>query len=270
MKRASLNSSVLFLFLMLFACDNSIDPIDEDTGIFSIYGVFKLNEESNYIRIRDLNAPFTAEATQELDATVTLENRTANSVQTLESERTEHEGVYLHNFVVNGELEHDTEYRLTARRSNGASTSVTVITPTRTGGNASPTNQDCYTPIEVEFTPVNVGTIVYNIGFDFSNLRRFRGEVVLNLDGNTSGNSSFAFTPIDVVSLSSTGNRRLRCDDMDNENFYIIFRHYSPGFYEKIMNDSFDILHSTQLFGAFYHGIIEIPIDTSRVCPPDC
>ena len=58
---------------VFFYCDNSFDPLDEETGIYAIYGVLDLNDSTNYIRIRDLNVPFTAEATESIDAEVSLE-----------------------------------------------------------------------------------------------------------------------------------------------------------------------------------------------------
>lgn len=268
--------SRLFIIILLFgvvlwACDeNTLDPLDTDTGIYSIYGVLDLNEETNYIRVRDLNSPFTDEATRELNAEVTLENLSSGTVEVLESVRTENEDVYHHNFVVNGVIQPDTEYRITVKRTDGVTVAVASTTPTKPEPVITSANTDCYTPIEVEFAPVNGGTIVYIIVFQFR-IPRSSPPRVLRSDGNNSGKLSFTFTPVDVIRSNLLSNlSHTLCHDLDSKNFIILYRHYGPGLYEKIENDPFDILRSTERFGGYYFERLEIPIDTSRVCPPDC
>lgn len=262
---------VFSLGLVLWACDdNTLDPLDEETGIYSIYGVLDLNEETNYIRIRDLNAPFTAEATRELNAVVTLENLGIGTSEQLVSERTEQEGVYHHNFVVNGVIQPDTEYRLTIKRTDGVTVTVSEITPTKPEPVITSANTDCDTPIEVEFSPEKGGTLTYNIGFEFGRTY-FLTTQVLRSDGNNPEKLSFAFTPADIIRSTIYSNlSQIRCHDLSSENFILLYRHYGPGLYEKIENDPFDILRSTERFGGYYNERLDIPIDTSRVCPQDC
>lgn len=45
-----------------------MDPIDQDTGIYGIYGALDLDNQVNYIRIKDLKAEFTEAATDTIDA----------------------------------------------------------------------------------------------------------------------------------------------------------------------------------------------------------
>ncbi|MGN8225792.1 hypothetical protein [Gracilimonas sp. BCB1] len=263
-------TGIFLLGGILLSCDNTLDPLNEEVGIFSIYGALDLDDSTHYIRVRDLNAPFTAEATRKIDAEVTFENLDLGTSLTLQGERKEYDGMYLHNFLINGEIQPDTEYRITARRSDGATTSVSVTTPVRSQVLAAPIDQNCYTPIEVEFEPLKSGTISYFVAYSYLNDLRIPVQGVLKSEENSSERVSFTFTPIDLVSRLINQSGNLNCSDMDNEIFYLYYTHYSSGFYEKIMNDPFDILQSTQRLGSLYQDVFEIPIDTSRVCPQDC
>lgn len=256
--------------VMIIACDNTLDPIDKETGIYAIYGFLDLDEEINYIRVRDLNAPFTAEATQDIDAVVTLENLESGTTQILESTVMEYEGVFLHNFQVNGKISSDTQYRLTAKRSDGVTVSVLTTTPTMPEPSVVPTNQDCYIPIDVKFEPTNGGTIVLRVGFQIGFEYWLSPQVLKTNEENPEEKISYTFTPREQLALVPGTGGNLSCHDMRDDNFYINYIHYSPGFYEKISNDPFDILASTERFGALYEDTLFIPIDTSRVCPQDC
>jgi hypothetical protein len=265
---------IFALSLIVWACDNSLEPLDMDAGVYSIFGTLDLNKETNYIRVRDLNVPFTAEATRELNAVVTLENPGSGTVDVLESERLEHEGVYHHNFVVNGAIQPDTEYILTVERPDGVTITLSEITPTMPEPVINSFNTDCYTPIEVEFSPTNGGTIVYRIRFRFELFGTyFSAPRALRSNGNNQGKLSFTFTPIKKIPQLA-GNPppppNTRCHHMATDNLTVFYSHYGPGLYEKIENDPFDIMRSTERFGGFYVDSLEIPIDTSRVCPPDC
>lgn len=256
--------------LTITSCDNTLEPIDKEKGLFAIYGFLDLHEETNYIRVRDLKAPFTSEATQELDALVTLENLSSGTTQPLQSTAREHEGVFLHTFQVNGEIIPDSEYRLNVVRSDGATGTVNTRTPSLAKTDIAPLNQNCDTPIEIEFSPVNGGTIVMRLGFQIGILF-WVPAVVLNADINNPRKPiTYKFTPRERLRLVPSTGRNLACNDMRDSNIHLKFTHYAPGFYEKIKNDPFDILQSTERFGALHEDSLTFPIDNAPVCPQDC
>lgn len=115
---------------MLYGCDNTIEPFDEETGLFSIYGYLSLSEETNVIRIRDLNTPLLRDPTRELDAKASLENLDDGTTEQLERSRLEFDGIYVHNFEVTMPVEPETEYQLTVERSDGVQATSTATTPT--------------------------------------------------------------------------------------------------------------------------------------------
>jgi len=267
---------LLFIFVFMsisYSCDNTLEPLDKETGVYAIYGALDMDEQTNYIRIRDLKAPFTEEATESLDVNVTFENLENGLKSTLDFERQEYEGIYLHNFVVNGEIEPNTKYMVSTKRSDGVTVSITTISPTQPEPDVFPINQNCYTPITVNFEPTNGGKIVYMIRF-FLGIEWKKGPYILEsgeLDQNT---MSFTFTPKRILSTVISLSRSSSCYDLDQPFFDIIYAHYSPGLYpyEEIPADQepFNIFQSTQVFGAFYKDTLNIPIDTARVCPLEC
>ncbi|MDX1641873.1 MAG: hypothetical protein R3220_09270, partial [Balneolaceae bacterium] len=49
---------VLIMGLLFISCKNrSIDPFEEEEGVFSVYGALKVDEPLNYIRVRNLLQP---------------------------------------------------------------------------------------------------------------------------------------------------------------------------------------------------------------------
>lgn len=250
-------------------CDNTFEPLDKETGVYAIYGALDLDEGRNYIRVRDLNAPFTAEATWELDAGVVFENLETGVKTTLESERKEYDGVYLHNFVVDQEILPNTNYRLTSTRSDGIEVSVSTLTPSRPVLSASPTEANCYQPITVTFSSTNGGKIVYTLHFELEEIK-FKTPIVLKEKDDNPGSISFTFTPIDELRTY-----RASCFEMKGTNFDLYYTYYSEDLYQyeeiPTMRDPFNIFQSTQVLGAFFRAPpFSIPIDTSKVCPQEC
>jgi len=262
------------LFVFAISCDNSIDPIDRETGIYAVYGILDLNEQTNFIRVRDLNVPFTAEGTREIDAEVTLENLQTGSLQVLESERQQYEDIFAHNFVYNGEVIPETEYRLTVERSDGRAVTMTITTSTKPAPNVAPFNQNCHVPIDFELSPLDGSTVVLRVGFPDPDPDEEwwwgREHVLKPNDPQSPGKVAFTFIPHEQVNeILLRGNRNCR-DTLHDGNIYLSYTHYGPGFYERISEEPFDIFGSAQRFGALYYDTLAIPVDTSPVCPQDC
>lgn len=260
------------LALLVAGCDNSLEPLDKDTGVYSVYGTLDLNNSTNEIRIRDLNVPFTEEATTEIDATVTLENLNTGFVEALNFERFFEAGVYHHNFIVTQNIEANTAYQLTVTRSDGEQVTLSTTTPTYPAPVAEPVNEKCYTPIEITFDPVYESTIAFFIEFQARDVRKTRlGPYVIRNNPELANEAAtYTFTPVDLMKMVPGTLGRYRCTDLVIPRFELYYAHYSPGFYESIIDNPFDAFESTQRFGAYYEDQLIIPIDDSRVCPPDC
>lgn len=249
------------------SCDNNLKVLDEETGLYSIYGNLDLDEEINYIRVRDLNTPFSKEATELIDAEVMLENLETGGSELLQSERVEYQSMYLHNFVVNGEIQPDTEYRLSVTRSDGVVVSETLLTPTKPEAVVSPQNQKCDIPIKISIEPLNGGTVVFRFGTTPNKNGSWTQDFIFGPDhyGNSTSINP-EFTPL-YLAQRATQSTSFSCEVLfENEALYVWLKHYAPGFYEKAtdeLDQPDDILENTRLLGAYYEVIFAIPVNTS-------
>lgn len=257
--------TLLVLGLIINSCANTIDPIDEETGIYGIYGVLNPKHEINKIRVKDLNVPYTEEATRNIDAEVTLENLEIGEATLIDSIALRNfEGVFLHNFIYEQPVIPDTEYRLTVRRSDGVSVSLLAKTPTRPMPRITPENPECDTDITFELDPTNNSTVEYLIGFKISpdSLRLLFPEQVLKDPDPMGSNISFTFNPQGEIDSKPFFSEQT-CEDYFENAVYIVFTHYGPGFYERL-NAPFDIVESTKRFGSLYTDTLGIFFDGSE------
>ncbi len=240
------------------SCDNTLEPLGDDE-LYTIYGVLNVEKNTNFIRVRDITAPFTLEATENIDARVILQNINANTSKDLTSLRSEYEGMYLHNFQVDNLLP-DTEYRLRIERSDGRSVELETKTPSKATFTISPDVRDCETPVTVEFGNLNGGSIGYVIGptvveeLPFIGLNFFqafydRSRTLYADENNPDAPLSFTFTPSGAV--------RDGCNDFP-ENLVVTIIHHSKGLREAILPEQFDIIESSKRFGAFDIDTLEI------------
>lgn len=261
---------VKIIVLFITGCDSSMQPLDKENGIVGVYGMLDLNQAQNFIRIRDLNAPFTEEATRELNFDVTLQNLNTDFLEKLEPKRINFAGVYQYNFEVNQPINPDQSYKLEVLQPDGSVFTKTILSPTYPMPVSEPINQDCYTPIKVGFEPLNGSSIGYRIGFMLSSDTTWSGTQFLVSEDSTTKELSFSFVPVDQLRVVPGSFGRFRCSDLINTNFFVSYSHYSVGFAEDFLINDFDVFKSTQRFGSYYEDDLAIPIDTSRVCPPDC
>lgn len=268
-------SGMLVIVLLFLSCDTTIDPLERETGTYAIYGVLDLNDSTNYIRVRDLNVPFTAEATETIDANVQLELLNAAQSYTLDSEREDIEGVYEFNFLHDQPIRPDETYQLKVERSDGLQLSLSTITPTKPIPEVSPFNQNCYTQINFKLGPLNKGVIVMKFGFPNDTLYTsyIWGNPIVyeSADSDSNQTLEFSFTPYGQVNDILRGsNRDRKCfDHLRTSELFLSYIHYGPSFYEEIFETEFDI-QRTQRFGSLYYDTLAIPVDTTPVCPQDC
>jgi hypothetical protein len=257
------------IMLTVVSCDNTIDPLDRDQGIYSVYGYLDLNEETHYIRVKDLNAPFTAEATEQLDATVTLRNLGSGHSAVLAPEIMEYEGVYLHTFVYNSVVVPDNNYQVTVERSDGAVVELVTRTPTKPGPRVEPVNEYCDVPVVFKLAPLNGGTVVLRFGYDTDPRRQNAWGPSVVIRGDPDQPSipiSHTFIPHEELSriLPFVPPANIRCNVyLTTGNLFISYIHYAPGFYEQFAGVPFDAITSTHRFGALYYDTLAVPIDLS-------
>lgn len=119
---------VLAFLSILWGCDNTLEPFEENIGNYSVYGALDINKDINYIRIKDLSLT-NDEAPETIDITVTLKSLSSGEIETLKDTLVVFDGVNTHNFVSRMNIEPETTYRLTVTDPNGDSFSVSATTP---------------------------------------------------------------------------------------------------------------------------------------------
>lgn len=123
--------------LVLVSCDQSFDPALEQEKYFSIFGVLDLDADTQWIRVMPIRSSAQS-SSGEVDATVELQLLGSgqaivlrDSLMRYTSPNPELESdVWAHNFWTTETILPDTVYRLTARRSDGATATTLVHTPT--------------------------------------------------------------------------------------------------------------------------------------------
>jgi hypothetical protein len=272
---------LLIIFLGLISCENTIDPLDEETGNFTIYGALNVREQPNYIRVRELNDRFTAEATQDIDARVTLFNEADGSTTVLEDKRVEHLDLYHHNFEYDEGIIPNNQYRVTVERSDGSSLSLAMITPVVSSRSIAPVNQKCNLPVTFEMDPLEGGTVVVYFGFPLvqgneevtkNTVWDWGPKYIFEPNGNEQPRKvTFTFSPFNEIReiLPFEPINALCYRTLTKSNLYLRYQHYGPGFYEDITKDSLNIMN-TNRFGSVYYDTLEVPIDTSQICGIEC
>lgn len=122
----------LFIVSLLFlnSCDENFNPVKEnDRFLYSIFGFLDSSEEKQWIRVINLQ--------EEIDSTdygfggsVTLENLDTGEKSVLKDSLFQYtDKFYAYNFWTEQEINPESKYRITAERSDGAYSSVTVVVP---------------------------------------------------------------------------------------------------------------------------------------------
>lgn len=144
--------------ILLTGCDASFQPIDDDAGLFSVYGYLTLSGGPHFLRVKDLDTPLTPDSTRVLDATVTLKNLSTGRTETLTDSIVLFEGIYTHNFRADQDVQPATRYRITITQGDGK-TRATATMPEET---------------EVDIEPNGAVGCVQNVFVNFQNVSRKR------------------------------------------------------------------------------------------------
>jgi len=116
------------------ACDTMIDPIEDTDMAFSIFGLLDPSADTQWIRVASFRTTILS-TPDPLDATVTVEDlstgRMIDLIPTLFSQGSGNFGdtLFAYNFRTTERIDPGSTYRLTARRSDGATSSSIARTP---------------------------------------------------------------------------------------------------------------------------------------------
>jgi hypothetical protein len=121
---------LLIILLSLNSCDESLDPVKEnDLFYYSMFGYLDSSEEQQWIRVIHLQEE-TDTTGDGIDGIVTLENLESGETSVLNDSLFQYsDDIYAYNFWTEQDIEPAGTYRITAERSDGVTSSVTVDTP---------------------------------------------------------------------------------------------------------------------------------------------
>lgn len=140
---------------LLLGCETSIEPIDKEAGLFSIYGYLTLTENRHYVRIRNLKDPIFDDSAAGVNATVTLENLETGTRDVLDDSIVVFQDVQTHNFESDLDVQPSDRYRITVERSDGESTQATATMPPFTTIEDTPSGAvECTEHMRLNFTNV--------------------------------------------------------------------------------------------------------------------
>lgn len=217
--------------ILLFGCDTALDPFAETTGLYYVYGVFEVNHDEHFVRVRNLNNPPLRSGNPDpLDATVTLENLTAGTSTQLIDSTVTFDETRTHNFRVEQVIQPGATYRLTVERSDGRRTEATATMPETTKVALDPAPTDtvpCDQGIVLNFQDEPKGTrIRRSVGVLFSDSLRWVREQVDVQDG---------FVPWRIVEktlprpvLQTIDRPERYCRLLDKKEAHVAYTHFGP------------------------------------------
>lgn len=265
---------LLFAFLFSSCKDSTIDPIEDDSGIYSFYGAIEVGKTPNVVRIRNLDEPFLADSGA-FDGTVTFEDLETNEVTTLKDTVINFSGNTTHNFIIENEIDLDKSYLLKAVRSDGLKSESVATTPKMTAVNFSPDqNISCNTAIDFVFGNVmDAERIDVEISVLFQS-QRVTGSLSIFLDelerNPSTDEVNIQMSPLNllvevfppILPDNPTFNPyflipTVSCEQIENRELQITYKHFGPEwekgtpFRGPVDTESGDVENGVGFFGAF-------------------
>ena len=273
-------SFVLVLLLssiVVAGCDNSLEPISDEAG-FSIYGALSLSTDRQLIRVRDLRAPLTPEATETLEAEVFLERLSdGRRIQMVDSVIA-FDGVFTHNFRAVEDLQPDTDYRLIAQRPDGTQSTVTARTPPVVPEVTLPDSSNCLQQFRVTFPGItDIRQIRASIGYTTDLETVWVDTVPSDFETDPNQNLVLEFRPESVLETTIPRQDQPRpislyaprCLALASERIQVAYLHFGPEWSGAL--ETFDPTESGRVenglgfFGALRRDTTFVEVDTTQV-----
>lgn len=261
--------SVIFLFLCLncfSSCkEPKIDALEDERGIYSIYGALNLDENLNYIRIKDLRTALGADSSS-INATVEFEDLETGTTTILRDTIVNYDEISTNNFILNEDLEPRQSYRITVTRPDGNSVSSIATTPGVTVHSITPNQSvDCFRQIVFKFENVlpseqirlEVTLASYEVRtFDitrFCTFERDGNSASLTLTTRDLLGILFPEPGVNLITCRETPSE-ISCDDLESPKIQLRYLHLGPEWqkvYPLYPNDPEDIMDVENGLGFF-------------------
>lgn len=270
--------------VLLVGCENTIEPLSGDGG-FSIHGFVNVSAERQFVRVRDLSSPLTANATRTIDATVTLKNVATGETTSMQDSVVVFQDVYTHNFWADVDIQAGTEYQVIVEGSDGARTVASTRTPDLVRVEPEPPSGHCLDNFKVWFRGITeLNLITTRVGF-----RTGGSSVWLNEEPAFERNASpgsdvrLAFQPERILAneIPSQDNPDTsfryepRCLLLDTSALRVAFTHLGPAWSGQLPEgpllfdptDSRFVENGLGFFGGLRQDTVAVRVDTSGAIP---
>ena len=258
-----------FCMVLFSSCDNTIDPLNEERGSFSIFGGLNMNSDTNYVRVRDLNIPIREGETWEFDGTVTITNTTTSETEQMSDTLVNIDGVYVWNFGSAMPINATDKYEVTAENEQGKRVTATATAPNISFADMPTKFPNCKATVNIVIEPVKAGFIEADVGFEW------RDKVLwlpvapeFGTVGEPDERKVLEFRLLDLLE-ERLGQPRW-CHEMSDNQLYVRFTHFGPDFSERVQSDFPDLPGAAGNLGAYYKKENAFTIDTTNICKPNC
>lgn len=242
-----------------------IDALEDEKGIYSIYGALNLDENPNYIRIKDLRTALGADSSN-LNATVEFENLEIGAAAILRDSVVKFGDISTNNFILNEDLKPRNSYRITVTRPDGNSVSSIATTPGVTVHSITPNETvDCFSEIQLVFENVLPSEqIRLEVTIDSYESRTFEVSRFCTFDRE--GNAAlltlttrdflgmlFPAKGVNLITCRGTESE-ITCEDLESPKITIRYLHLGPEWqrvYPLYPNDPEDIMDVENGLGFF-------------------
>lgn len=262
----------LFIFYLAFlltgfsSCkEPKIDALEDEKGIYSIYGALNLEESPNYIRIKDLRTALGADSSN-LNATVQFEDLETGSSTLLRDTVINFNGIYTNNFILNEDLEPRNSYRITVTRPDGNFVSSVATMPGVTVHNITPNESvDCFGQVVFKFDNVlpseqirlEVTISSYVVRTleitQFCTFEREGNSASLTLTSRDLLGMLFPDRGVNLITCHDTPSE-ISCEDLETPQITLQYLHLGPEWqkvYPIYPNDPEDIMDVENGLGFF-------------------
>lgn len=284
-----INSYLALMIVLLFSgcTDNKINPLEEDSGVYSFYGALEVGKSPNVVRVKDLNEAFLSDSAG-FNGTVTFQDLETGEVITPRDSVVQFTAGFTHNFIIENEIEHNKTYLLTAERPDGLFGRSVATTPAKTEVVLLPDYETapCEQAITFRFNNVvapefiDIRVSVLYDGDDETADMRFFLQEFNRPDGEDSIEIRLSplnllvevFPPDAMINNPLldpySANPTVGCSQLDSNQMDIIYTHYGgewsvarPIIRGLLDFDSGDVENGLGFFGGFYRNTISIIID---------
>ncbi len=262
-------ATILFSIVM-WGCDNTLDPLDEEAGVFSMYGALDINEEENYIRANMLNYTIDDTSHTEFAGTMYLENLDTGDIEELRDTMIVSDGVRVFNFRTDMDIYPEHQYRAKIIGDEGGEIESVAKAPNIADFRAYPQQETCDVPITIEVDSVKTGQLSrLEVGIYYSGQLMWTG-LPLQLQYSPDPWDHFSLRMMPRSIFLELFDMDIHCHHLDSEKIYIRYHHLGDDLIVPSNGESADLLEAEGRFGIFYSAEHEITIDTTNVCFPFC